>query len=140
MVQIIANMAQKSKFFCPAHQHDMNYYCFDDQTMVCIYCAYHGEHSSHNCKHVDEAKKDADTRLKKVKVSVSNHVSEMERRLQFVKDESEMLNSQEISIRQVIDDSYEQLKSILLRQRELLFQELQDQTADIGSGIDSRVK
>lgn len=140
MVEIIAKMASKSKFFCPVHQHDMNYYCFDDHAMVCIYCAYHGEHSSHDCKHVEEAKKEADACLRKVKVSISNHVSEMERRLQFVKDEREMLKSQETSIRQVIEDSYEKLKSVLLRQRELLFQELQDQTADIGSGIDLSVK
>lgn len=140
MVEIIVKMASKSKFFCPVHQHDMNYYCFNDDVMVCIYCAYHGDHSSHNCKHVEEAKKEADMCLKKAKVSVSSYVTEMERRLQFVKDEREMLKSQETSIRQVIEDSYEKLKSVLLRQRQLLFQELQDQTADIGSGIELSVK
>lgn len=140
MVQIIANLASKSKFFCSIHQHDTNYYCFDDHSVVCIYCAYHGEHSTHNCKHMEEAKKEAAVALRKVKLSVSSHVSEMERRLQFVKDEREVLKSQEASIRQVIEDSYEQLKGVLLRQRELLFQELGDQTADFSSGIDSSAK
>lgn len=140
MVQIIANIASKAKLFCPVHQHDMNYYCFDDHAIVCIYCAYHGEHASHTCKHLDEARKDVDTALRKVKLSVSSHVSEMERKIQFVKDEREMLKSQEASIRQLVEDSYEKLKGILLRQRELLFQELEEQTAELGSGVDTSVQ
>lgn len=117
----------------------MDYYCFDDHTIVCIYCAYHGNHSSHNCKPMEEARKEAESSLRKVELSVSNHVSEMERKLQFVKDERKMLTSQEASIRQVIEDSYEQLKAVLFRQKELLFQELKDRTAELNSGIDTSV-
>ena len=139
MVQIIGNMVSKSKFFCSIHQHDMNYYCFDDHTIVCIYCAYHGNHSSHNCKPIEEARKEAESSLRKVKLSVSSHISGMERKLQFVKDERKMLASQEASIHQVIEDSYEQLKAVLLKQMELLFQELEDRTAELNSGIDTSV-
>lgn len=137
VVQLLESMLGKSKYFCQIHRHDKNYYCFDDKTLVCIYCAYHGTHSSHSCKHVDEAVKDADHSLRKTKLGVSSHISEMERRLQFVRDEREMLKSQEASIRQMIEDSYEQLKATLLRQRELLFQELKDHTLELNSGIDS---
>ena len=136
MVQIIANMTSKAKFFCQTHQHDTNYYCFDDDAVVCIYCVYHGDHSGHVCKHMEEARKEADASLKKIKLSASNRVSEMERRLQFVRDESEFLRSQEASVRQVIEDSYEKLKGILLRQRELLFENLKNKTAELSAGID----
>lgn len=139
MVQIIGNIAAKSEYFCSIHQHDMNYYCFDDHTTVCIYCAYHGSHSSHNCKPMELAKKEAESSLRKVKLSVSNHVAEMERKIQFVKDEREVLASQEASIHQVIEDSYQQLHAVLLRQKDLLFQELKDQTVELNSGIDTSV-
>ncbi len=137
MVQLIDSMLSKSKHFCHVHRHDKNYYCFDCKVLVCIYCAYHGKHSTHSCKHSEEAAKEADHTLRRLKLATSNHVSEMERRLQFVRDEREMLKSQEASIRQVIEDSYEQLKATLLRQRELLFQELKDRTLELGSGINS---
>ena len=136
MAQIIANVTSKSKFLCPTHQHDMNYYCFDDQAVVCIYCAYQGEHSSHTCKHVEEAKKEVDTTLKKVRLSTAHQVSEMERKLQYVKDEKELLNSQEAGVHQAIEESYKKLSGILLRQKEMLFQELKDQTAELAAGVD----
>lgn len=139
MIQIISNMLSKSKLFCKIHQQEKNYYCFDDHVLVCIYCAYQGEHSTHTCKHVEEAKKEAEAALKTVKMSVSNHVSEMERRLQFMKDEKEMLKSQEASISQTIEDSYKKLEAALKRQRELLFQELKSQTSELSSNIDSRL-
>ena len=88
---------------------------------------------------MEEAKKEAEAALKKVKMSVSNHVSEMERRLQFMKDEKEMLKSQEASISQTIEDSYKKLEATLKRQRELLFQELKSQTSELSSNIDSRL-
>ena len=135
MVHIIESMLSKSKHYCHIHRHDKNYYCFDDKSLVCIYCAYHGKHSTHTCKHMDEAIKDADHSLRKEKLAMSSHVSEIERRLQFARDEREMLKSQESSIRQVIDDMYEKLKTTLLRQRELLFQELKDHTSELSSGI-----
>lgn len=140
MLQIIENMLMKSKIVCQIHHHDKNYYCFDDHTMVCIYCAYHGEHSSHVCKHMDEARKEVEASLRKVKLSMSSFVSELERKVQYVKDEKELLRSQEAGVRQMIDDSYEQLKAILLRQRDLVFQELEDQTSELGSGIDSSLQ
>ena len=139
MVQIIEKMVSKSKFFCQTHQHDKNYYCFDDHRLVCIYCAYHGEHSTHTCKHVDEARKEAEMSLKKVKLSMSNHISEIERRVNFVKDEKNMLKSQESRICRMIEDCYEQLNATLLRQKELLFQELKSQTSECSSSIDSNL-
>lgn len=78
--------------------------------------------------------------LRKVKLSMSSFVSELERKVQYVKDEKELLRSQEAGVRQMIDDSYEQLKAILLRQRDLVFQELEDQTSELGSGIDSSLQ
>lgn len=140
MIQIIGNMLSKSKHVCSIHNHDKNYYCFDDCMLVCIYCAYHGQHSSHVCKHVDEAKKEAEASLKKLKLSLSGHVSEVERKLQFVKDERDLLKSREASVRQMIEESYERLKASLLKQRELLFQDLRDQTSEIGSSIDSNLQ
>ncbi len=135
MVQIILNMVSKSKTFCQIHQHDKNYYCFDDHSLVCIYCAYHGEHSSHTCKHVEEAKKEVEASVKKNKLLMSSHVLEMERKLQFIKDEEEMLKSQEKRISRVIEDTYGQLMTTLMKQKELLFQELKSQSSEISSGI-----
>lgn len=140
MTQIISNMLSKSKYICQTHQHDKNYYCFDDQELVCIYCAYHGGHSTHNCKHLDEARKETGDSITRARSSVSSHVSEAERRLQFAREERELLSSREAGVRQVIEDSYEQLMAALARQKELLFQELAERTAEISSNIDSNVK
>ena len=136
MVQIIEGMVSKSKYYCQVHRHDKNYYCFDCKSLVCIYCAYHGTHSTHSCKHMDDAAKEADHTLRKAKLGVSTHVSEMERRLQFVQDERDMLKTQEASIQQVIENSFEQLKATLLKQKELLFHELKEHTSELNSGID----
>ena len=107
---------------------------------MCIYCAYHGEHSSHTCKHLDEARTQAEESLRKTKVSSASHISEVERRLQFVRDEKELLKSREASVRQMIEDSYEQLKATLLRQRELLCRELEERTSEISSNIDCNLQ
>ena len=137
MVQIIKNAISKSKYYCRVHQQEKNYYCFNDDILVCIYCAFHGEHSTHMCKHLEDARKEAHRELQSVKLSVSTHVSEIKRHLQFVKDEKELLKCQEASICRMVEDSYEQLKVALQKQKELLFEEVKSQTSELSSNVDA---
>lgn len=140
MVQIIENMLSKSKYFCQTHQHDKNYYCFDDHILVCIYCAYHGSHSTHACKHLDEAKLEAEAVLKRVKLSVSSSIAQVERRLQFARSERELLRTQGTSAREMIGEHYEKIKAALLKQKELLLQELENCTAEVATDMDSTLQ
>lgn len=135
MVQIIANIMSKSKFFCREHQLDKDYYCFDDNNLVCIYCAYHGKHASHSCKHVEEARNDVFEVLRKLKISMANHIAEVERKIQFVKDEVDILNTQEVNVRKTVEESYEQFCSALLRQKELMCKDLKAQMVELSSAV-----
>jgi len=137
MVQIITNIVSKSKFFCRDHQLDKDYYCFDDKILVCIYCAYHGRHANHTCKHVEEARNDVYEVLRKTKSSMASHITDVERQVQFVKDEIDMLKTQETNVRKTVEDSYEQFRVALQRQKELLCKDVKAQMMELcGSAQD----
>ncbi len=71
VMNLIGHVIPKSKHFCETHHHEKCYYCLDDKQLVCIYCAYHGEHAGHNCEHMDKARAAVDRTLWKVKVKAS---------------------------------------------------------------------
>ena len=140
MVQIIANIMSKSKFFCREHQLDKDYYCFDDKHLVCIYCAYHGRHSSHSCKHVEEARNDVYEVLKKTKFSMATHITDIDRQIQFFKDEIEMLKTQELNVRKTVEDSYEQFRAALQKQKELLCKDVKSQMLELCNSVQGCAK
>ena len=137
MVQIIKNMISKSKYFCRIHQQENNYFCFNDNALVCIYCAFHGEHSTHTCKLIEDARKEANERLNNVRLSISTHVFELERQLQFSQDEREVLRGQATNICRMVEESYEQLKVALQKQKELLFEEVRGRISELSFNVDA---
>ena len=140
VVQLIGNVIPKSKYFCKTHQHDQAYYCFDDQTLVCIYCAYHGEHSGHECVPIEEAKKRKENALQEVKLQASSKVSELERGLLLLKDEQQWVKSQKESVSQLVEECFRNIEVALQRQKEQLLQELSAHTADISGVLETHIK
>ena len=141
MIQVIGTgIVPKSKNLCDTHQHEKNYYCFDDCTLVCIYCAYHGDHSHHKCQHVDTAKHQVDQDLQKYKQQVKNKISELERKLLLRTDERELLQSQQAGITKAVEDFYTELSSTLMKQKDLLLEELSTHTKSMDSTIEESIK
>lgn len=135
MVQIIKGAISRSRYFCHVHQQEKNHYCFNDNTLVCIYCAFHGEHLTHTCKHQEDARKEAHKILSNI--TVSTHVSDIERQLQLMKDEKELLRTQETSVYGMVEELYEQLKATLQKQKELLCEEIKNQMSKLNSNVDA---
>lgn len=140
VIQIIGNVIPKSKHFCMTHQHDQTYYCFDDQTLVCIYCAYHGDHSSHECVSVEEAKRRKENTLQEVKLQASSKVMELERGLQLLKDEQQRLKSQEENVSHLVESFFGSIEAALQTQKEQLLQELGRHTADINGTLETHIR
>ena len=137
---MIGNVIPKSKHFCATHQHDQTYYCFDDQTLVCIYCAYHGDHSSHECVSVEEARKRKEDTLQEIKLQASSKVMELERGLLLLKDEQQRLKSQEENVSRMVESFFGSIEAALQTQKEQLLKELCGHTADINGTLATHIR
>lgn len=73
MIQLIGTVIPKSQYFCETHHHEKSYYCMDDRQLVCIYCAYHGEHAGHHCEQMDKAKTTVGQSLWKLKLKAAGN-------------------------------------------------------------------
>ena len=140
MVQLISTVLSKAKHFCPTHQHDRNYYCFQDNALVCIYCAYHGDHAAHQCQPVNEAKQTIRDRLRPVRIQVQGRVTELERRLQLMRDELEALKAGAQGSARLVEEYFQSLESALRRQRDLLLQDLHSHTSDLHNTLETQVR
>ena len=140
MVQLISTVLSKAKHFCPTHQHDRNYYCFQDKALVCIYCAYHGEHATHQCQPVNEAKLTIRDRLRPVKIQAQGRATELVRRLRLMKDEMEGLKVQAQGSARLVEEYFQSVESALHRQRDLLLQDLHSHTSDLHNTLETQAR
>lgn len=140
MVQLIRTVLSKAKHFCPIHQHDRNYYCFQDKTLVCIYCAYHGDHTAHQCRPVKEAKQVIRDGLRAVRIQAQGRTTELERRLRLIRDEQEGVRTQAQNSARLVEEYFVNLETALRRQRDLLLQDLHSHTSDLHSTFETQVR
>ena len=141
MIQVISTgVVPKAKNLCATHQQEKSYYCFDDHSLVCIYCAYQGDHSKHKCLHVDTAKREVDCDLQKYKQQIMSKLSEVERKLLLKTNERKLLQSQRSSIVKAVGDFYTDLSSILMRQKESLLEELGAHSKAVDHNLEQSVK
>ena len=141
MIQVIGTgVMLKSRNLCDIHQHEKSYYCYDDCTLVCIYCAYQGDHSHHKCQHVDTAKQQMDSDLQKYKQQVTNVISELERKLLLKRDERQLLQSQQASVVKTVEDFYTELSLMLTRQKESLLEEVSTYVKGMDSTIEQSIR
>ena len=141
MIQVIGTgVVLKSKNLCDIHQHEKSYYCYDDCTLVCIYCAYQGDHSNHKCQHVDNAKQQMDSDLQKYKWQVTSVISELERKLLLRRDEHQLLQSQQAGVVKAVEDFYTELSQVLTRQKDLLLEELSTHVKGMDTSIEQNIR
>lgn len=141
MVQVIsAGVVPKCRHLCDMHQHEKNYYCIDDKVLVCIYCAYDGDHSQHKCQHVDTAKQQMDNDLHTYKKQILNEISEIERNIRLRTDEQKLLQSQQSSIEKAVNDFYSELSSTLMKQKRLLLDEIATRTENMNTAVEQSIK
>ena len=141
MIQVIGTgVVLKSRNLCDIHQHEKSYYCYDDCTLVCIYCAYQGDHSHHKCQHVDTAKQQMDSDLQKYKQQVTNIISELERKLLLKRDERQLLQSQQASVIKTVEGFYTELSLMLTRQKESLLEEVSTHVKGMDSTIEQSIR
>lgn len=140
MIEVIGTgLVPKSKNLCDIHKHEKSYYCFDDSILVCIYCAYHGDHSHHKCHHVDIAKEQMDHELHEHKQQIINKLSELERALLLRAGERELLQSQRSNIVKAVEDFYSKLMSTLMKQKDSLLEDLDTHTRNMDSTIETSI-
>ena len=139
-MHIIGNVIPKSKHFCELHRHEKNYYCLDDQKLVCIYCAYHGEHSEHHCEHIDRARGRVKDSLCKAKLQATSRASELDRNLQLLKDEQECLKFQEETVSEMVEGFFGKVEAGIRRQKEGLLEELRTRTGEVNGELGMQVR
>ena len=140
VAQLVTSVLSKAKHFCPIHQHDRNYYCLRDQILVCIYCAYHGEHAGHPCQPACEARQTVRGELRPLRMRVQGRVSEAERRLQLMREEGEAVRTQATASAKMVEDFFAGLEAALRRQRDLLLKDLHTHTSSLHSSMDTQMK
>lgn len=141
MVQVIsAGVVLKSNNLCDTHQHEKHYYCFDDGILVCIYCAYDGDHCQHKCQHVDAAKQQIDHELQYYKQQIISSLSQLEKEVFLRTDERKLLQLQQSGIVKAVQDFYTELSSLLLKHQQLLLDELSTQTRSMDIVMEQSIK
>ena len=140
VAQLVTSVLSKAKHFCPIHQHDRNYYCFHDKTLVCIYCAYHGEHAGHHCQLVNEAKQTVRDELRPLRMRAQGRVAEAERRLQLMSDEGEAVRTQGLTSAKMVEEYFAGLEAALRKQRDLLLKDIHTHTSSLHSSIETQMK
>ena len=140
VAQLVTSVLSKAKHFCPIHQHDRNYYCFHDKTLVCIYCAYHGEHAGHHCQLVNEAKQTVRDELRPLRMRAQGRVAEAERRLQLMSDEGEAVRTQGLTSAKMVEEYFAGLEAALRKQRDLLLKDIHTHTGSLHSSIETQMK
>ncbi|CAI8015339.1 Tripartite motif-containing protein 72, partial [Geodia barretti] len=140
VAQLVTSVLSKAKHFCPIHQHDRNYYCFRDKTLVCIYCAYHGEHAGHHCQLVNEAKQTVRDELRPLRMRAQGRVAEAERRLQLMSDEGEAVRTQGLTSAKMVEEYFAGLEAALRKQRDLLLKDIHTHTGSLHSSIETQMK
>ena len=140
MIQLINTVRSKAKHFCPTHQHDCNYYCLEDKILVCIYCAYHGDHAGHRCQTVHEARETIKDELRPVRIQARGRVTELERRLQLLKDEQEIMKVQVKNSIRCVEEYYSSLEAVLRRQRDQLLGEYRSLTGSLHNTFEVQVR
>ena len=134
------SILSKAKYCCPVHQHDQNYYCLEDKCLVCIYCAYHGDHASHQCRPVNEAKHMVREDLQGVRRQAKSQAMEMERRLKLLVDEQDTVRTQAQNASRLVEDYFRSLETALRRQRDMLLQDLKFHASDVTSSLDLKLR
>jgi hypothetical protein len=138
--QLVTSVLSKAKHFCPIHQHDRNYYCFHEKTLVCIYCAYHGEHAGHHCQPVNEARQTMRDELRPLRMRAQGRVSEAERRIQLMRDEGDAVRTQGLNSAKMVEEYFAGLEAALRRQRDLLLKDIHTHTGSLHSSIETQIK
>lgn len=135
LMHVIGNVIPKPKHFCSQHQHNKTYYCLQDQALVCIHCAYHGSHTNHTCRHMDEAKRLVKEKLQEGRSRAVSWLSELERSLQLLRDEEKCLRLQEQSVGKVVEDFFGGIVTALQRQKELLLKEVGSHVSEATAAV-----
>ena len=134
------NLVPKSRFFCSLHQHDKSFYCFDDQTLICIYCAYHGDHKGHDCLYIEEARKKMEDSLAVLKLQASGRMSELERNVMLLESEKSCVRDQQQVAQQAIETFFAGVEAALQRQKAHLLEQLTANTSDVVSTITEQLR
>lgn len=66
---------------------------------------------------------------------MSSHITDVDRQHQFIKDEMEMLKTQEQNVRKTVEDSYDQFRVALQKQKELLCKDIKTQMLDLCGSV-----
>lgn len=142
LVQMIGkcSLVPKSRFFCSLHQHDKSFYCFDDQALVCIYCAYHGDHKGHNCLYMEEARTKVDDSLGVLKLQATNRTSELERNLLVLKSEETCIREQEQRARRAVEEFFGSVEAAVRQQKDHLLQQLTANVGEVTNTIAAQIR
>ena len=137
---MIDNVIVKSKHFCEKHQHDKTFYCLDDNVLVCIYCMYVGDHVHHKCEPVDKARQQVEPLLGMAQSEASIHIAKLGSQWQLLKDEKEIVKSQQTSVVDVMENFFTSIENALQAQKKQLIQELITHGRQVESTLDEQMK
>jgi len=118
----------------------MEYYCFNDDCLVCVVCAYHGTHSGHTCKPTEEAKTEIEKEIKGKAENISKKYKKVVDKLELLNEEQSLLATHEANLIESIEQSYERLKEIMSRRKESQLQEMRAHMEEFSSTLQSNIR
>ncbi|XP_073714969.1 E3 ubiquitin-protein ligase TRIM39-like isoform X1 [Misgurnus anguillicaudatus] len=76
-------------YICEKHERPLELFCRDDQTRVCVFCAF-GDHKNHNTVPLEEESKEKKTQLMKTQTDIQQMIQKRIKKIQDIKHSAEL--------------------------------------------------
>nr|XP_055032499.1 E3 ubiquitin-protein ligase TRIM39-like isoform X3 [Misgurnus anguillicaudatus] len=76
-------------YICEKHERPLELFCRDDQTRVCVFCAF-GDHKNHNTVPLEEESKEKKTQLMKTQTDIQQMIQKRIKKIQDIKQSAEL--------------------------------------------------
>nr|XP_055074617.1 E3 ubiquitin-protein ligase TRIM39-like [Misgurnus anguillicaudatus] len=76
-------------YICEKHERPLELFCRDDQTFVCVFCAF-GDHKNHNIVPLEEESKEKKTQLMKTQTDIQQMIQKRINKIQDIKHSAEL--------------------------------------------------
>ncbi|XP_065150282.1 E3 ubiquitin-protein ligase TRIM39-like isoform X1 [Paramisgurnus dabryanus] len=76
-------------YICEKHERPLEIFCRDDQTCVCLFCAF-GDHKNHNTVPLEEESEEKKTQLLKTQTDIQQMIQKRIKKIQDIKHSAEL--------------------------------------------------
>ncbi|XP_018426887.1 PREDICTED: E3 ubiquitin/ISG15 ligase TRIM25-like [Nanorana parkeri] len=125
---------------CPTHNKMLKYYCFQDESCVCVSCFATGDHRGHVVQPIYEVSEVKTKEIRHVLETLTSGKSEMEKGLQTTRYHLEKVQKNADSITQRVNGFFEDIQEQLNSLKKRILGELNRQTEEARSQVSDLIK